>query len=799
MDRRSPSPDDLNRHRQNRTEKQSSDASSPNRRLQELRIRHLLGQASTSEALARMSPSEQVDWCVQGGIAKAFGTGGDRRLAPVILDILRNEQIDWRVRDGILEAIELQKCAAEFKNELMKIARDKIDEDIRIGALKAIGLSGCAAEFKNELIQIACDKKIYYYIRAGALKAIGLSGCASEFKNELMQIACDKKENGRTRKYALKAIGLSGCASEFKNELMRIVCDDQEQIYTIKAALNAIGLSGCAAEFKNELIQIACNKEIDSDICVRALKSIELLGCALEFKNEIAKIAYSNEEAPIANIEALKCLYLSGYESKFKNELMEIACDKKKSIHVRIISIKAIKSIGYAEDLKDELIQIVKKKHEDPSLISERRYENISPNIEALKVIKSIRPDTTLINKLMQIRSDPQTNKVVRYWIDHTLIILNNAPTPSSREASSSRRTGESRSSERRESSRSEELQRLERELKEIQEKMQRLERLQRSVSTSEASSSQRTAPERSRLTDGRTDSRRLNAGDLIGQELGNYHLVDRLGKGGFAYVYLGEHTHLKKTKAAIKVLQEMDSGKLKEFCDEAQILFDLRHPHIVRILDFGVKDKVLPYLVMEYAPNGTLRDAHRRGTRLSPGQIVAYVNQIAGALDYLHNHKDKDKDKEKPLMHLDLKPENVLVRANGEVLLSDFGLVQDVHRTDSQVIPERRAGTAPYMDPEYMLGFGPARPASDQYALGVMVYEWLSGSLPFQGNGNMIAAQHLAEARPESLRGRIAGISSKIEKKIEKVVFKALARNPKDRFKSVTEFAQAFERACRS
>ena len=246
--------------------------------------------------------------------------------------------------------------------------------------------------------------------------------------------------------------------------------------------------------------------------------------------------------------------------------------------------------------------------------------------------------------------------------------------------------------------------------------------------------------------------------------------------------MYLGKHTDLP-IKAAVKVLHQTHLVEQKdrdEFYKEARTLFDLKHPHIVHVHDFGVKGGV-PFLVMEYAPNGTLHDAHRRGDPLPPTQVVAYVDQIADALQYLH---DRD------LMHLDLKPHNILLGARGELLLSDFGLVQDVHNTASQSIPERVLGTPPFMDPGYMLG-GPPRRASDQYALGVMVYEWLSGRRPFRNE--MIADQHLHNVRPQPLYGDISGIS----RKIEQVVFRALEKDPNDRFPDVKAFAEAFARAC--
>src|SRR5260370_25104922 len=126
---------------------------------------------------------------------------------------------------------------------------------------------------------------------------------------------------------------------------------------------------------------------------------------------------------------------------------------------------------------------------------------------------------------------------------------------------------------------------------------------------------------------------------DRIGQQLGNYRLIRLLGRGGFAEVYLGEHLRLK-TQVAIKVLHTQLADKdVESFLNEAQTIARVEHPHIVRVLDFDVTDG-MPFLIMSYAPNGTLRQRHAKGTRLPPKSIVPYVKQIADALQYAHDEK---------------------------------------------------------------------------------------------------------------------------------------------------------------
>src|ERR1700737_4914787 len=206
---------------------------------------------------------------------------------------------------------------------------------------------------------------------------------------------------------------------------------------------------------------------------------------------------------------------------------------------------------------------------------------------------------------------------------------------------------------------------------------------------------------------------------DHVGQQLGNYQLIELLGRGNWASVYLGEHLHLH-TRAAIKVLHgSFAQGEVDGFLGEARTLARLRHPHIVRVLDFGEQQGV-PFLVLDYAPGGTLRQLHPKGTRLPLVTVVSYVLQVAQALQYAHDQQ---------LIHRDIKPENLLLGHDQEVLLSDFGLAL-VAQSSRDMQTRNSAGTIAYMAPEQIQAH--PRPASDQYALGVVAYEWLCGERPF-------------------------------------------------------------------
>src|SRR5215472_14598908 len=152
---------------------------------------------------------------------------------------------------------------------------------------------------------------------------------------------------------------------------------------------------------------------------------------------------------------------------------------------------------------------------------------------------------------------------------------------------------------------------------------------------------------------------------DRVGHEVGHYHLQALLGEGGYAQVYLGEHRYLK-TQAAIKLLsQRLDPPAEQAFLQEAQTIASLIHPHIVRVLDFGL-DNGIPFLVMDYAPHGSLRQRYPRGMPLPLPEIVPLVQQAAQAIQYAHDARR---------IHRDIKPENLLVGRKQEVWLSDFGL----------------------------------------------------------------------------------------------------------------------------
>lgn len=266
-----------------------------------------------------------------------------------------------------------------------------------------------------------------------------------------------------------------------------------------------------------------------------------------------------------------------------------------------------------------------------------------------------------------------------------------------------------------------------------------------------------------------------------VGEQLGNYRLERLLGRGGFAEVYLGEHIHIPR-QAAIKVLHtRLAEDAIANFRREAQIIAELQHPHIVTIFDFDLQENIL-FLVMDYYPRGSLRQRHPRGTRLALDMVVDYVGQLAQALDYAHG---------KRIIHRDVKPENMLIGPHDEVILADFGIATIAHNTTS-MNQQVFAGTPYYMAPEQIRSN--ARPASDQYTLGAVVYEWLTGAPPFQGTVlEIYVKQVLAEPRP------LQEIVPDLPLDVEEVVLTALRKDPQQRFASVTAFATALAAAARA
>lgn len=267
---------------------------------------------------------------------------------------------------------------------------------------------------------------------------------------------------------------------------------------------------------------------------------------------------------------------------------------------------------------------------------------------------------------------------------------------------------------------------------------------------------------------------------DRAGQQLGNYRLIRLLGEGAFAEVYLGEHVHLGR-QVAIKVLHtRLVKRDIEKFRNEARTIAALEHPNIVSVIDFGVEYHT-PYLVLTYGVHGNLRQRHPKGAQLPLATIVSSVKQVAAALQYAHDEK---------FIHRDVKPENMLLGKHDEILLSDFGIAVMAQSSRYQN-PQDMAGTMTYMAPEQIQG--KPRAASDQYSLGIVVYEWLAGKRPFHGSLTELIGQHISVTPPS-----LSAIVPSLSPAVEAVVMKALAKDPKARFPGIVDFSLALEQACR-
>lgn len=255
-----------------------------------------------------------------------------------------------------------------------------------------------------------------------------------------------------------------------------------------------------------------------------------------------------------------------------------------------------------------------------------------------------------------------------------------------------------------------------------------------------------------------------------VGQLLGNYKLVALLAEGGYAKVYEGEHIHLG-THAAVKVLKTIvTDDEIERFRTEARTIASLEHPNIIGVLDFDINEEGMPFLVMELARKGTLKDSRPGGRSLPYVTVVSYIKQIASALQYAHDRR---------IIHRDVKPANMLILSDDRIVLSDFGIALTV-----QSGLQDARGTAYYMAPEQINGHSVL--ASDQYALAIVTYEWLSGDVPFRGTPEEVCAQHLSAQPP--------GINGKVPLRVEQVIMRALEKDPQLRFPRIQDFADVLE-----
>jgi Tol biopolymer transport system component len=269
---------------------------------------------------------------------------------------------------------------------------------------------------------------------------------------------------------------------------------------------------------------------------------------------------------------------------------------------------------------------------------------------------------------------------------------------------------------------------------------------------------------------------------DLVGRTLGQYQIVQRLGEGGMATVYKAFQPSLNRY-VAIKVLppdlarQQPDFAA--RFTHEAHAVAQLQHPHILSIYDFG-QEGGLSYIVMQYVEAGTLQQRMQQPMDL---EIIAkIIEQLADALDYAH---------QRGVIHRDIKPTNVLMEDGRWPLLADFGIAKMLGGDTGLTAAGVGIGTPAYMSPEQGRG-QPVDARSDVYSLGVMLFEMLTGQVPFVAETPMgIVMQHILDPLPPP-----RSLNPAIPEAVERVIFGALAKDPNDRFASAGELAAALRKA---
>jgi eukaryotic-like serine/threonine-protein kinase len=284
----------------------------------------------------------------------------------------------------------------------------------------------------------------------------------------------------------------------------------------------------------------------------------------------------------------------------------------------------------------------------------------------------------------------------------------------------------------------------------------------------------------------------------LEGMQLGRYRLAQLLGTGGMGEVYLGEDTHIRR-QVAIKVTRAEatpypNSASAREsarlFQREVRAIAMLDHLYILPLFDYGEQDMeatILTYMVMPYRKEGSLATwLRQRGDTqlLTPQEIAHFVQQASLALSYAHAHQ---------IVHQDVKPSNFLLRDNElspnlpDLLLADFGIAKFTSASASMSQSSR--GTPTYMAPEQWSGQPVA--ASDQYALAIMTYQLLTGSLPFQGRQEQVMYQHFhAQPQPPSSH------NPRTPKDVDSVILRALSKKPEERFPTIAAFATALQQA---
>jgi streptogramin lyase/predicted Ser/Thr protein kinase len=274
-----------------------------------------------------------------------------------------------------------------------------------------------------------------------------------------------------------------------------------------------------------------------------------------------------------------------------------------------------------------------------------------------------------------------------------------------------------------------------------------------------------------------------LRSDPLIGTELAGYRIQSVVGKGGMSVVYLAEHERLHR-KAALKVLApelaENESFR-DRFLRESEIAAQLDHENVIPIFDAGEADGVL-YIAMRYVEGTDLRERLKRDGALEPVRALAILAQVAGALDAAHG---------RGLVHRDVKPANVLLAGSEHVYLADFGLSKQASSISGLTATGQFVGTVDYVAPEQIQGDS-VDARADEYALGCVLYECLTGETPFPRSSSIAVLWAHVEDEPPSL----VATRPELPEALDAVMKRALAKNPDERFGSCRELVEAAREA---
>lgn len=273
---------------------------------------------------------------------------------------------------------------------------------------------------------------------------------------------------------------------------------------------------------------------------------------------------------------------------------------------------------------------------------------------------------------------------------------------------------------------------------------------------------------------------------ELIGQMLGPYRIIEQIGMGGMATVYKAYQASVDRY-VAVKVLPRQfaeDPSFLGRFEQEARTIANLEHPHILPVHDYG-EQQGITYLVMRFIQAGTLKDTIADRGPLNLDEALRIMEQVGGALGYAHS---------RGVIHRDMKPSNVLVDARGDCFLTDFGIARIVEGTTEFTATGRILGTPAYMAPEQGMG-EKADARSDIYALGIILYEMVTGKVPYEAETPLAVLMKHATAPlvpPRQIR-------PDLPESVERVILKALAKIPEDRFQRVEDMLSGLRQAISS